>query len=230
MADKLTDIGTLKRSLKAHGFFTKKALGQNFLVSSSVAKAIVNGAGITEEDIVVEIGPGIGSLTQYILEKTDRVLAIELDQKAIPVLLENTRKDLAVIGEDVLKVDIKEAVDRTFPDGGKVKVVANLPYYITTPILMYLLEEMTGIDSVTVMVQKEVGLRMLASPGGKIYGALTLAVNYYGEPSLVVDVPKGCFYPIPKVDSCVIHLKTRKEPLLEKGAQEGFFCYGEEFL
>ena len=103
MADKLTDIGTLKRSLKAHGFFTKKALGQNFLVSSSVAKAIVNGAGITEEDIVVEIGPGIGSLTQYILEKTDRVLAIELDQKAIPVLLENTRKDLAVIGEAMVE-------------------------------------------------------------------------------------------------------------------------------
>ena len=219
---KLSELKNLKANLGGSSFHTKKSLGQNFLVNESIALAIVDGADIGDEDIVLEIGPGVGSLTRYLLPRAKKVVAVELDKNAIPLLINNTKEfnNLEIINADILKVDLSQ----TFVGIKKIKVVANLPYYITSPILMYLLENKLGLESITVMVQKEVGMRILASPGTKSYGILTLAVKYYAEASLVTNVGKENFFPIPKVDSVVIKLQLKDKYLfLDKDMELKFF-------
>lgn len=224
--DKLTEVEVLKSFLKEKGFYTKKALGQNFLISTGVALGIVEGSGIDPLDVVVEIGPGIGSLTQHLLAKTKNVMAVELDRKAIPLLQENTKGlgDLKILEADVLKVDLLDEVNKFFPEHvGAVRVVANLPYYITTPIITRLLEGGTKITSLTVMVQKEVGSRMVSPPGSKVYGALSLFVQYFTEANILLEAPSAAFYPAPKVDSVVVNMVVRKKALLEEEDEKTFF-------
>ena len=226
MRNKLTDINTLKPLLRSKGFYTKKGLGQNFLINEEVVRAIVESPQITPEDIVVEIGPGVGSLTQYLVEKTPKVLAVEIDQKAIPLLKENVAPfgPLSIVDGDILKIDLAEKLKSQFGDiQKKIKVVANLPYYITTPILLLLLEKYDFIESITVMVQKEVGERMIAEAGTKAYGALTLAIKYHTECVPVVPVDSQSFYPPPKVDSMVLKMHVREETLLSKDVKKIFF-------
>ncbi|WP_026670318.1 16S rRNA (adenine(1518)-N(6)/adenine(1519)-N(6))-dimethyltransferase RsmA [Butyrivibrio sp. AE3006] len=202
--------------IEKYNLSIQKKFGQNFLIDDSALSKTVEAAGVTKEDTVLEIGPGIGTMTQYIAESAGKVIAVEIDRMLIPIL-EDTLSDydnVKVINQDILKVDIESIVQEE--NGGKpIKVVANLPYYITTPILMRLLESELPIDSITVMVQKEVADRMAEKPGSKDYGALSLAVQYYTEPSLVQVVPPSSFIPQPGVDSAVIHLKCHKEPPVE---------------
>ncbi|MBO6166597.1 MAG: 16S rRNA (adenine(1518)-N(6)/adenine(1519)-N(6))-dimethyltransferase RsmA [Eubacterium sp.] len=195
--------------IQKYNFNFKKSFGQNFLIDSHVIDKIVRAAEITKEDNVLEIGPGIGTLTQYLAEAAGRVVAVEIDEKLIPVLGETLAEydNVEVINEDILKCDI----DSIF-GGESFKVVANLPYYITTPIIMGLLEGKSHFESITVMIQKEVADRMKAGPGTKEYGALSLAVQYYAEPYLAANVPPNCFIPRPAVGSAVIRLKRLIEP------------------
>ncbi len=195
--------------IQKYNFNFKKSFGQNFLIDSHVIDKIVRAAEITKEDNVLEIGPGIGTLTQYLAEAAGRVVAVEIDEKLIPVLGETLAEydNVEVINEDILKCDI----DSIF-GGESFKVVANLPYYITTPIIMGLLEGKSHFESITVMIQKEVADRMKAGPGTKDYGALSLAVQYYAEPYLAANVPPNCFIPRPAVGSAVIRLKRLTEP------------------
>ena len=198
--------------IQKHNFNFKKSFGQNFLIDSHVIDKIIRAAEITPEDNVLEIGPGIGTLTQYLAESAGKVVAVEIDEKRIPVLEETLAEydNVRVINEDILKCDI----DSIF-GGEPFKVVANLPYYITTPIIMGLLEGKSHFDSLTVMIQKEVADRMKAGPGTKDYGALSLAVQYYAEPYLAANVPPNCFMPRPNVGSAVIRLKRRPEPAVQ---------------
>ena len=198
--------------IQKHNFNFKKSFGQNFLIDSHVIDKIIRAAEITPEDNVLEIGPGIGTLTQYLAESAGKVAAVEIDEKLIPVLEETLAEydNVRVINEDILKCDI----DSIF-GGEPFKVVANLPYYITTPIIMGLLEGKSHFDSLTVMIQKEVADRMKAGPGTKDYGALSLAVQYYAEPYLAANVPPNCFMPRPNVGSAVICLKRRPEPAVQ---------------
>ena len=226
MRNKLTDSDTLKSLLKTKGFYTKKGLGQNFLINEQVAREIVESSKISSEDIVIEIGSGVGSLTQYLAEKTPFILAVEIDRKAIPLLRENLQqfRSISIIKGDILKIDLKESLKFHFGDfKKKIKVVANLPYYITTPILMLLLEKYDFIDSITVMVQKEVGERMIAEVGTKEYCALTLAINYYTECFCVCSVDSQSFYPPPKVESMILKMNIRSQKLLLKGIEKIFF-------
>ena len=198
--------------LKKHGFSFQKRYGQNFLVDPHVLEKIIQAAELTKEDEVLEIGPGIGTLTEALAEAAGHVTAVEIDDALIPILEETLAecKNVTVIHGDILKTDVA-ALSRE--RGGKpFKVVANLPYYITTPIIMNLLTGDAPVSSVTVMVQKEVAERMSAKPGTKEYGALTLAVNYYAEPYLAANVPQNCFIPRPDVGSAVVRLKKRVEP------------------
>ncbi len=185
-----------------------KNLGQNFLISEEIIFGIVQEAEVSNEDIIIEIGPGLGSLTAKLAEKAKKVIAIELDSNMIKVLTErfSLYQNVELIHEDVLKVDLKALIQNE----EHVKVVANLPYYITTPIVMKLLEDKLNIESITVMVQKEVGERFCAEPGGKEYGAITVSINYYTKPCIVLDVPKENFNPIPEVDSCVVNMKIKQ--------------------
>lgn len=198
--------------LQKYGFRFQKRYGQNFLIDPRVLDKIVRAAEITGNDCVIEIGPGIGTLTQYLAYAADQVYAFEIDDNLIPILQETLADwdNVEVIHSDILKVDL-DVFLAEHSMGRPVKVVANLPYYITTPILMSLLEKRTGIDSVTVMVQKEVAERMQARPGTKDYGALSLAVRYYADPHIEAHVPPNCFIPRPKVGSAVIRLDVRKE-------------------
>ena len=195
--------------IQKHNFSFKKSFGQNFLIDSHVIEKIIRAAEIGPEDNVLEIGPGIGTLTQYLAEAAGRVVAVEIDEKLIPVLGETLAEydNVEVINQDILKCD----VDSIF-EGRPFKVVANLPYYITTPIIMGLLEGKSHFDSLTVMIQKEVADRMKAGPGTKDYGALSLAVQYYAEAYLAANVPPNCFMPRPAVGSAVIRLKRRETP------------------
>lgn len=207
--------------LNKYRFVFQKKYGQNFLIDSHVLDKIIKAAGITEEDYVVEIGPGIGTMTQYLASAAKGVAAIEIDRALIPIL-EDTLKDynnVTIINEDVLKVDLRQlALEK---NGGKpVKIVANLPYYITTPIIMGLFEKHVPLLSVTVMVQKEVADRMQAGPGTKDYGALSLAVQYYAMPYVAANVPPNCFMPRPGVGSAVIRLTAYEEPPV-KAEDEG---------
>lgn len=198
--------------LQKYHFNFQKKFGQNFLIDTHVLEKIIEASGITKEDFVLEIGPGIGTMTQYLCENAREVAAVEIDKNLIPILADtlSAYENVEVINEDILKVDIKELAARK--NGGKpIKVVANLPYYITTPILMGLFESHVPIDSITVMVQKEVADRMQAVPGTKDYGALSLAVQYYSNPKIIANVPPNCFMPRPNVGSAVIKLTAHKQ-------------------
>lgn len=193
------------------GLLAKKKFGQNFLIDGRVLERIIEGAGITKEDTVLEIGPGVGTMTQALSERAGKVIAVEIDSDLIPVLQKTLTgyDNVTVINKDVLEVDLA-TVDGMLT--GSYKVAANLPYYITTPIIMKLLESGAPVDNITVMVQKEVADRMQAKPGGKDYGALSVAVQYYCEPEIIANVPQNCFIPRPNVDSAVICLKRREHP------------------
>lgn len=197
--------------LQKYHFNFQKKFGQNFLIDTHVLEKIIEAAGITKDDFVLEIGPGIGTMTQYLCENAREVVAVEIDQNLIPILGETLAPydNVAVINEDILKVDIVRLAEEK--NGGRpIKVVANLPYYITTPIIMGLFESYVPIDSITIMVQKEVADRMQVGPGTKDYGALSLAVQYYAKPEIIANVPPNCFMPRPNVGSAVIRL-TRHE-------------------
>ena len=200
--------------LDKYGFSFQKKFGQNFLIDENVVRKIVREAGVTKDDFVLEVGPGIGTMTQILCEEAREVVAVEIDKKLIPILTKDTLSyydNVTVINEDILKLDIaKLAKEKN--DGRPIKVVANLPYYITTPIIMGLFESGVALDSITIMVQKEVADRMQVGPGTKDYGALSLAVQYYAKPSIVLTVPASCFMPRPNVDSAVIKLERYSQP------------------
>ena len=197
--------------IKAHQFAVQKKFGQNFLVDINVLEGIVEAAGVDEDTCVLEIGPGMGALTGHLLDKAAKVIAVEVDKMLIPILQGTlgSNEKFVLINDDILKVDIASLIEKE--NGGKpIRVVANLPYYITTPIVMQLLEKEEKIESITVMVQKEVAERMMEGPGSKAYGALSLAVQYYSRPYLKINVSKNSFYPKPDVDSAVIRLDIYK--------------------
>ena len=202
--------------IQKYEFKFQKKFGQNFLIDTHVLDKIIRAANITKDDMIIEIGPGIGTMTQYLAEAAGKVIAVEIDKNLIPIL-EETLGDydnVRVINDDVLKVDLKKLADEE--NGGKpVKVVANLPYYITTPIIMGLFENEVPLESITVMVQKEVADRMQTGPGSKDYGALSLAVQYYADPYIVANVPPNCFMPRPNVGSAVIRLTRHAKPPVE---------------
>ena len=199
--------------LQRYGFNFQKKYGQNFLIDTHVLDKIIGAAQIGPDDFVLEIGPGIGTMTQYLAEAAREVVAVEIDTKLIPILQDTLKEydNVTVLNEDILKVDIRKIAEEK--NGGKpIKVVANLPYYITTPIIMGLFESHVPVSSITVMVQKEVADRMQTGPGSKEYGALSLAVQYYAEPKIVANVPPNCFMPRPKVGSAVICLTRHQNP------------------
>lgn len=199
--------------LQRHNFTFQKKYGQNFLVDPNVLERVMDAAGVSGEDCVLEIGPGIGTMTQLLAERAGKVVAVEIDRNLIPILEETLApySNVTVINEDILKLDVEETI-RVRGEGRPVKVVANLPYYITTPIIMSLLEGGAPLESITVMVQKEVAERMQAGPGTKDYGALSLAVQYYSRPEVVANVPPNCFIPRPNVGSAVIRLTRYGTP------------------
>ena len=215
----MANLGNPKNTIEIiqkYEFMFQKKFGQNFLIDTHVLEKIISAAGITKNDCVLEIGPGIGTMTQYLAENARHVVAVEIDRNLIPILKETLADydNVTVINEDILRVDIKTLAEEY--NGGKpIKVVANLPYYITTPIIMGLFESGVPIDNITVMVQKEVADRMKEGPGSKDYGALSLAVQYYAEPEIVANVPPNCFIPRPNVGSAVIRLTRHKEMPVE---------------
>jgi 16S rRNA (adenine1518-N6/adenine1519-N6)-dimethyltransferase len=199
--------------LQKYNFNFQKKYGQNFLIDTHILEEIIVAANVGKDDFVLEIGPGIGTMTQYLCEAAREVAAVEIDSNLIPILADTLQSydNVTVINEDILKVDINKLAQER--NGGKpIKVVANLPYYITTPIIMGLFESHVPIDSITIMVQKEVADRMQVGPGTKDYGALSLAVQYYAKPEIVVNVPPSCFMPQPKVGSAVIRLTRHEKP------------------
>ena len=211
--------------LQKYNFAFQKRFGQNFLIDTHVLEKIIASAEITKDDFVLEIGPGIGTMTQYLAEAAREVAAVEIDNTLIPIL-KDTLKDwdnVTVINDDILKVDIRKlALEKN--KGYPIKVVANLPYYITTPIIMGLFENQVPIDSITIMVQKEVADRMQVGPGTKDYGALSLAVQYYARPEIVANVPPNCFMPRPKVGSAVIRLERYEKPPVQVKDEKLMFC------
>lgn len=218
-----TPGGTIE-ILKKYNFSFQKKYGQNFLIDANILEKIVNASDITDRDCVLEIGPGIGTMTQYLAKNAKEVIAVEIDQALIPILEDTLAEynNVTVINEDILKLDIGRIVEEK--NGGRaVKVVANLPYYITTPIIMGLLEGHVPIESITVMVQKEVAERMQTGPGTKDYGALSLAVQYYTKPEIVAQVAPTCFMPKPKVGSTVIRLDRYKEPPVDTKDEKFMF-------
>lgn len=214
--------------LKKYGITANKSLGQNFLVSEDVVNSIIEAAELSENDLVIEVGPGLGTLTKPLLERAGKVVCVELDKKMLQILQDRFMlySNFEVIQEDILKVNLEELIKKQKQINSKlqkVKIVANLPYYITSPIMMYLLEQKLEIESITVMIQKEVAERFIAIPGDKKSGAITYTIYYYSEGEKVVDVPKNSFIPEPEVDSQVIHLKIRKEKLLDIKNEDLFF-------
>lgn len=222
------DIATPRRTkeiIQRHGFSFKKSLGQNFLIDQNILSKIVAAAGLDKTKGALEIGPGIGALTEKLAEEAGKVTAVEIDQRLLPILGEVLEPfpHVQVVHGDVLKLDLKELFAQQFSDVSGVSVVANLPYYVTTPILMKLLEEKLPLENIVVMIQKEVAERMAASPGGKEYGSLSIAVQYYSEPELVCTVPHSVFIPQPNVESAVIRLKVRKQPPVQVEDESFFF-------
>lgn len=211
--EKLSNPQVTIQTIKKYEFAFQKKFGQNFLIDDHVITKIINAAEITKDDLVLEIGPGIGTMTQYLAESARKVIAVEIDKNLIPILGETLAEydNVTVINEDILKLDINRLVKEE--NAGKpIKVVANLPYYITTPIIMGLFESHVPLQSITVMVQKEVADRMQVGPGSKDYGALSLAVQYYAKPYIAANVPPNCFIPRPGVGSAVIRLTRYEEP------------------
>lgn len=210
--------------LKKYNIKFQKKFGQNFLIDTHVLDKIINAAGITENDFVLEIGPGIGTMTQYLCENAREVMAVEIDKNLIPVLSETLSgyNNVTVINEDILKININKLAEEK--NGGKaIKVVANLPYYITTPVIMGILESHVPLESITVMVQKEVAQRMQAVPGTKDYGALSLAVQYYSDAEIIANVPANCFIPRPNVGSAVIKLCCHSRPCVNVDNEKFLF-------
>lgn len=204
--------------LKKYNIKANKSLGQNFLINNEVVENIVNSSEISNQDVVIEIGPGLGTLTKVLLEKAKKVICIELDKKMIKILNDrfNLYNNIEILNQDVLKVDLKTLIKNEKANGAKnVKIVANLPYYITTPIIMKLLEEELDLESITVMIQKEVADRLIAIPSKKNTGAITYSVYYYAESEEIMEVPNSSFIPEPEVTSKVIKLKLRKEPVVK---------------
>ena len=211
--------------LQKYGFNFQKKFGQNFLIDTRVLERIIEAAEITKDDCVLEIGPGIGTMTQYLAESAREVIAVEIDKMLIPILGDTLSEydNVTVINDDILKVDIGKIVEER--NGGKpIKVVANLPYYITTPIIMGLFESHVPLKSITIMVQKEVADRMQVGPGTKDYGALSLAVQYYAKPEIVANVPPNCFIPRPNVGSAVIRLTRYDNPPVEVKDEKQMFA------
>lgn len=204
----------IKDILARHGFRFSKSLGQNFLIDGNIVRNIVEKAGVGSEDLVLEIGPGIGTLTEELALNAKKVLAVEIDKKLIPILSETVGKykNIEIINDDILDVDLEKLIEEKL-EGGPVKIVANLPYYVTTPIITKLIETGLNIESIVVMVQKEVADRMVAGPGSKTYGSLSVLIDYYTEPEIILNVPKTVFMPQPKIDSSVIKFNIRKEVL-----------------
>ncbi|MCR4614569.1 MAG: 16S rRNA (adenine(1518)-N(6)/adenine(1519)-N(6))-dimethyltransferase RsmA [Clostridiales bacterium] len=220
----LSDIGVIKEILSRHGFNFSKSLGQNFLINPSVCPRMAEECGADGNTGVIEIGPGIGVLTAELAKVAGKVVSVELDSKLLPVLEETIGDfdNVKIINGDVLKIDLHRLVAEEFP-GMKVVVCANLPYYITSPIIMYLLESRLPVESITVMVQKEAAQRLCAQVGSRQSGAVTVAVNYYAEAEKLFDVSRGSFMPAPNVDSAVIRLTVRKEPPVSVSDEAGFF-------
>ena len=215
----MANLGNPKNTIEIiqkYEFMFQKKFGQNFLIDAHVLEKIISAAGITKDDCVLEIGPGIGTMTQYLAESAGQVIAVEIDTNLLPILADTLKdySNVKVINQDILKVDINELV-KEYNNGRPIKVVANLPYYITTPIIMGLFENQVPVDSITIMVQKEVADRMQVGPGTKDYGALSLAVQYYAKPKIVANVPPNCFMPRPKVGSAVIRLERYEKPPVE---------------
>ncbi|MDT3428772.1 16S rRNA (adenine1518-N6/adenine1519-N6)-dimethyltransferase [Paenibacillus forsythiae] len=222
------DISSPRRTkeiIAAHGFSFKKSLGQNFLIDHNILNKIVDAAELDTDTGALEIGPGIGALTERLAQTAGAVTAVEIDQRLIPILQEvlSPYPNVRIRHADVLGVDLHELFSEDFAAVGKVSVVANLPYYVTTPILMKLLEEKLPLANIVVMIQKEVAERMAASPGGKDYGSLSIAVQYYSEPELVCTVPHTVFIPQPNVESAVIRLKVRERPPVDVKDEQHFF-------
>ena len=222
-SDKIASRKYTADIVKSHNFRIKKGYGQNFLTDQHVLGKIIHAADIKGDELVIEIGPGIGALTQELAERAERVAAVEIDKALIPMLSETLAgyDNVEIINADVLKTDIQDIIVKY--NKKSAKIIANLPYYITTPIVIRLLELGANIDSIVVMVQKEVALRMAARPGTKDYGALSLAVQFHSEPSLVANVPANCFYPRPNVDSAVIKLDVTNRPVVDVKDSELMF-------
>lgn len=226
---KLYAPSTIEAIKEKHRFQLSKSLGQNFITDKNVIERIVEGAGPTENDLVIEIGPGIGVLTAEAAQQAAKVVAIEIDSKLIPILDETLAEydNVEVINQDILKTDLNGIIDEQRAKGsftGDVKIIGNLPYYITTPIIMHILENSIRAESITVMMQKEVADRIKASPGNKTYGAISAAVQYYCEVEQVVSVPKEVFVPRPKVDSAVLKLTIRDEKPVDLIDEKAFFA------
>lgn len=221
----LSNPAVLKKVMTAHGIRPQHRLGQNFLTDSNVLDAIVAGAEIGPDDVVLEIGPGLGTLTQRLAKAARLVVCIELDRNLVEILkttVQAEHRNVEVIHGDAAQVDLHKLLTERLPAGQKAKVAANLPYYITTPLVMRLLEEELPLDQVVVMVQKEVADRMISPPGSKEYGALSVAVQYYTEPRIVTRVSRGAFLPPPEVDSAVVGMRVREKPPVE-APRAGFF-------
>ncbi|HIX67451.1 MAG TPA: 16S rRNA (adenine(1518)-N(6)/adenine(1519)-N(6))-dimethyltransferase RsmA [Candidatus Anaerostipes excrementavium] len=214
--EKLSNPKKTIEVIQKYQFDFQKKFGQNFLIDGRVLEKIMDAADIGAEDFVLEIGPGIGTMTQYLAERARQVMAVEIDRNLIPILSETLSDydNVEILNADILKIDLRKAVEEK-NQGKPIKVVANLPYYITTPIIMELFESEIPVDNITVMVQKEVADRMQAQPGTKDYGALSLAVQFYAEPYIVANVPPNCFMPRPKVGSAVIRLTRHQNPPVE---------------
>ena len=210
--------------LQKYNFNFQKKFGQNFLIDTGILEEFIDSAGITKDDMILEIGPGIGTMTQYLCESARQVIAVEIDTNLIPILKDTLSEydNVKVINDDILKVDIN-ALAEEYNNGKPIKVVANLPYYITTPIIMGLFESGVPLDSITIMVQKEVADRMQVGPGTKDYGALSLAVQYYARPRIVLNVPASCFMPRPNVDSAVIKLERYEKPPVDVADEHFMF-------
>ncbi len=224
----MADLGIPQNTiavLQKYNFNFQKKFGQNFLIDTHVLEKIMDSAEITKEDCVLEIGPGIGTMTQYLAERAGHVVVVEIDKNLIPILEEtlSAYDNVTIINNDILKVDINKLVEE-LNEGKPIKVVANLPYYITTPIIMGLFESHVPIKSITIMVQKEVADRMQVGPGTKDYGALSLAVQYYAKPEIVANVPPNCFIPRPGVGSAVIRLTRYEQPPVEVADEKRMFA------
>lgn len=241
MGEKITLPKITKEFLREHGIRIKKRLGQNFLIDEGILNRIVEVANLNKKDIVIEIGPGMGTLTKKLAAKVKKVLAIEIDENLVKLLKETLKSysNVEIIQADILKINLKRLVTQlsSYPViqlkeqanrqtgklANKVKVVANLPYYITTPIIIHLLKTRKNLSNIVIMVQKEVGRRMVARPRTKDYGALSLLVQYYTKPQITVKVPRNAFLPEPEVDSCVVNLDVREKPAVEVKDEELFF-------